>query len=88
MRELAEETDVTVIYVTHYPEEILDMFENCMLLKNGRVYAKGKTEELMDTEHLSAFLDYPVQVSKVNGKMQIGLTVHAGISELLQGQGV
>ena len=88
VRELAEETDVTVIYVTHYPEEILDMFENCMLLKNGRVYAKGKTEELMDTEHLSAFLDYPVQVNKLNGKMQIHLTVHAGISELLQGQGV
>ena len=66
----------------------MDIFQNCMLLKNGRVYAQGKTEELMTTERLSAFLNYPVQVSKLNGKMQIDLTVHAGISELLQGQGV
>lgn len=88
VRELADETGVTIIYVTHYPEEILDIFQNCLLLKHGRIYAKGRTDELMTSERLSAFLEYPVKVTKQVGKMQIDLTVKAGITELLQGKGV
>lgn len=85
VRELADETNVTMIYVTHYPEEILDIFENCMLLKNGLVYTKGKTSEIMTSDRLSALLDYPVKVEHSNGKLQILLSVHAGISTLLNG---
>lgn len=88
VRELANETGVTIIYVTHYPEEILDVFQNCLLLKHGRIYAKGKTEELMNSKQLSSFLEYPVEVTKLTGKLQIDLTVQAGITKLLQGQGV
>lgn len=80
VRELADETDVTIIYVTHYPEEILGIFANCMLLKNGRIYAKGKTADLMTMERLSAFLDYPVAVHRTGDKLQIGLDIHSGIS--------
>lgn len=85
VRELADESDVTIIYVTHYPEEILDIFENCMLLKNGLVYKKGKTSELFTSERLSAMLDYPVEVSHANGKLQINLSVHTDIAALLMG---
>lgn len=87
VRELADETGVTIIYVTHYPEEILDIFQNCLLLKHGRIYAKGRTEELMNSKQLSSFLEYPVEVAKPTGKLQIDLTVQAGLTKLLQEQG-
>ena len=56
-----------------------------MLLKNGLVYTKGKTSEIMTSDRLSALLDYPVKVEHSNGKLQILLSVHAGISTLLNG---
>ena len=43
IRKLAENTDVTIVFVTHYTEEIMDVFSNCMLLKDGRIYAKDRT---------------------------------------------
>lgn len=55
VQELAANTDITVIYVTHYTEEILDIFQHTLLLKNGRVYAQGRTEELFTQERLSRF---------------------------------
>lgn len=81
--ELADKTNVTIIYVTHYPEEILDIFENCLLLKNGLVYSQGKTREIMDDEHLSNLLNCPVQVITQNMKFQVNLTIKSELNNLL-----
>lgn len=57
---------VTTIYVTHYPEEILPIFDKCLLLKNGCVYKKGLTADLMNDEEMSRFFSRSLRVIKNN----------------------
>ena len=59
---IAEEGRITILYVTHYTEEILPCFEKTLLLRRGRVYAQGATEELLRADTLSAFLETTVTV--------------------------
>lgn len=60
--DLAENTDMTIIYVTHYAEEILPMFDKSILLRDGHLYAKGATKELFQSDFISDFLGYPADV--------------------------
>lgn len=64
---------ITIIYVTHYTEEILDLFDHCLLLKNGRIYRQGMTQELFTEENLSDFLECPVKLQWELGKFYIGV---------------
>jgi len=82
--ELAEDENITILYVTHYGDEILNIFQHCMLLRNGRIYAQGPTKELMNSELLSNFLEYPVAVSQRDGKLHIDLTAKTSLKDLLQ----
>lgn len=85
VQELAANTDITVIYVTHYTEEILDIFQHTLLLKNGRVYAQGRTEELFTQERLSDFLDHPVAVQRDGrGRVQVSAEVHSRLRDLVK----
>ena len=85
VQELAANTDITVIYVTHYTEEILDIFQHTLLLKNGRVYAQGRTEELFTQERLSDFLDHPVVVQRDGrGRVQVSAEVHSRLRDLVK----
>ncbi|WP_416825974.1 ABC transporter ATP-binding protein [Ectobacillus polymachus] len=52
----------TLIYVTHHIEEVLPCFTNTLLLKEGEVYASGKTEDCLTTATLSAFYEVPIEV--------------------------
>ena len=61
--DLAVKTDLTIIYVTHYPEEMLPSFDQAMLLREGRIFAKGKTKEVFTTETISDFMRYPIEVA-------------------------
>ncbi len=64
VRTLTKTTDTTVIYVTHYAEEILDVFTDVMLLKKGKSFLKGTLQECFSTEHICDFLEIPVIVEK------------------------
>ena len=55
------ENSPTIIYVTHYVEGILPIFRNTLLLKKGRVFAKGLTKEMLTSENLSAFFETDVE---------------------------
>jgi len=59
---LAVKTDLTIIYVTHYPEEMLPSFDKAMLLREGRVFAQGNTKDVFTTEIISDFMRYPIEV--------------------------
>ena len=59
-----------------------------MLLKRGRIYAKGMTEDLFQDEPLSGFLEYPVRCSRDQGGDQIHANVTSDICQLLNSQGV
>ncbi|MDL0434908.1 MULTISPECIES: ABC transporter ATP-binding protein [unclassified Niallia] len=58
----------TIIYVTHHLEEILPVFSSTLLLKEGTVFAKGKTEEIMTSSSLSEYFSFPVDVIWSNGR--------------------
>lgn len=70
-------------FVTHHTEEILDVFSHCLLLQNGTVYANGQTRDLFSSEQLSAFLDYPVQVSWQDQRIHVDLEVNSNIKNLM-----
>ena len=83
IKDLAENTQMTIIYVTHYPEEILPNLEHCLLMKAGRVYASGQTQTLFTSESLSALLEYPVQIKPWEEHFMVELAVDSRIKEML-----
>ena len=84
VKELARETDITMIYVTHYPEEILDIFQHCMLIKHGRCFKKGFTDEIMTSEVLTEFFNYPVETHHRDGKLFFDLTITSNLVSILK----
>ncbi len=73
IKTLSEEQNMTNIYVTHYPEEILPSFDKCLLLRNGTIYQTGSTEELFNSETMSDFLNLSLKVTQHEGKFNFVL---------------
>lgn len=73
VKQIAQETKATIIYVTHYPEEILEVFNHCMLLRHGRIYNMGATKEMMSPEVLTDYLGKNTKVDYFNGKLQVSM---------------
>ena len=71
IRSLAHHPDITIVYVTHYAEEISKDFQNTMLMRNGRIVRKGCTEELFTSETMSEFLDSDVVCSWSADRLQM-----------------
>lgn len=65
---LAEDKEITIIYVTHYPEEILPVFDKTLLLRCGAVYKEGPTQELLQSAVMSDYWEYPVEMIYNNGR--------------------
>ena len=81
---LSKKKDLTIIYVTHYVEEILPLFDKTLLLKQGHIFEMGKTEELMTNEVLSELLGYQVQVGKeYDGTYRLKVETKSKLTELL-----
>ncbi len=69
---LAQEKKMTIIYVTHYPEEIQPVFKRSIILRDGKIIDKGLTEELLSSERLSNALEAEVMVKKdTDGRMEL-----------------
>ena len=81
--DLAEHTDMTILYITHYTEEILPQIDRTLLLKNGRCYRQGATAELFGSEAFSRFLDHPAVVGPDPSRMHVSLEVPAAIRRLI-----
>lgn len=58
----------TMIYVTHHVEEILPIFNQTLLLKDGQVFASGVTSDILSSEQLSNYFGLPVRVFWENGR--------------------
>ena len=67
VQELAEKRQVTVIYVTHYPEEIQPFLQKTLLMQDGKVFAQGNTEDIMTSENISALLQDTVTIQHEAG---------------------
>ena len=81
--DLARNTDLTIIYVTHYPEEMLASFDQAMLLREGKIFAKGRTEEVFTTETISEFMRYPIGVVHGDGNYSMELEVESYLDDLV-----
>lgn len=77
IKELASERDTTIIYVTHYPEEILPSFNKTLLLRNGAIYKIGATNELFTSEVMSDFFSYPAVIKYSNGRYNFSIETEA-----------
>ncbi|MCM3633212.1 MULTISPECIES: ABC transporter ATP-binding protein [Paenibacillus] len=56
----------TLIYVTHHVEEILPCFTHTLLLKDGKIFASGTTEEVLTQHTMSSFYEVPIHLEKEN----------------------
>lgn len=66
---LSEQEDCpALIYVTHHVEEILPCFTHSLLLKNGEVFAQGRTEEVLTATQMSSFFEVPIQLDRENDR--------------------
>lgn len=81
--DLAETTDMTIIYVTHYVEEILPMFDKTILMKDGYIVEQGKTGEMFDNDSISRLLGYPVVAAQdAMGNVRVKLEVESTFRDL------
>ena len=89
VKALAESKKVTIIYVTHYPEEVQPFMNKTMLLKNGRAFAKGDTASVLTAENLSVLLDEDVTVhTNDEGFYQIQVDAPSYVAEMFYGEQV
>ncbi len=61
---IAESGSPTMIYVTHRIEEIPAGFTHALLLKEGRVTAKGRIDQVLNSRNLSVCFQVAVKVRK------------------------
>jgi len=52
----------TIIFVTHHIEEVLPEFSHTLMLKDGTVFEKGPSSDVLTTDNLSRFFDMPVNI--------------------------
>ncbi len=63
-----------ILFVTHHTDQIIVEMENVLLLKNGEVFAKGKTNDLLTEEVLGQYYNEPVEVMPLkNGRYLVYL---------------
>lgn len=57
-----------LLFVTHYAEELLPCFSQLMLLRRGKIFAKGPTEQLLQADLLADFYEKPVELLQLSNK--------------------
>ena len=71
---LAKANVMTIIYVTHYFEEILACFQKGLLLKNGRIFQQGNVEAIFSSAVMSDFLETTATLTQEeNGRLCLTL---------------
>lgn len=61
--QLASEPDApTFLFATHHIEEIPPIFNRTLMLRRGRVFEAGPSQEVLTSEGLSSFFEIPVEV--------------------------
>ncbi|TWT50469.1 putative ABC transporter ATP-binding protein YlmA [Rubripirellula amarantea] len=63
LRQLASESDLTMLLVTHHIEELLPEINHVVWLKSGRVVFDGNKREAITEARLSGVFDVPIEVN-------------------------
>ncbi len=56
----------SLLYVTHHIEEILPVFKNILLMKDGMIFSSGIKEEVLTSKNLFEFFERKVEVEWKN----------------------
>lgn len=56
------------VLVTHHLEELPASTSHALLLRDGRMVAAGTVSEVLTTELVSAYFDYPVAIARHAGR--------------------
>jgi iron complex transport system ATP-binding protein len=56
--------DLALLFVTHHIEEITEVFSHVLILKDGKILASGKKEEVLNSATLSEAFDTDMQIRK------------------------
>jgi len=70
-----QEHGPTLIYVTHHIEEILPCFTHTLLLREGKVFKAGKTDQLLTPDQLSAFFQTSITVQQIKQRQWVALNI-------------
>ncbi|MBO4947952.1 MAG: ATP-binding cassette domain-containing protein [Peptococcaceae bacterium] len=65
LNQLMQQEDLTVLFVSHEINDVREQFTHTIMLRNGRLFAQGRTEELFQEKQLSSFFQQPVQMHTV-----------------------
>ena len=65
LERLMQQENITVLFVTHDINDVRGLFPNTVMLRNGRIFAQGKTEMLFQEETLSKFFQQKVQLGSI-----------------------
>lgn len=85
IEKLCKRKDLTVIYVTHYAEEILPLFNDILLLKNGHVFMQGQKEIVFTQRNVSQLLGYEVELQQDENEVyHLQINTDSNITNLLR----
>lgn len=85
IRELAQKSNITIIYVTHYVDEVLDIFDHALFLRQGMVSNYGSVEEMFTSENMTKLIEYPVVMdTSERDYFRTKLDVSSNIYSILQ----
>ena len=58
----------TIILVTHHVEEILPLFTQIMILKDGNIFKKGEIQQLLSSNLLSQLFNMEITIEVHDGR--------------------
>jgi iron complex transport system ATP-binding protein len=66
MRELAQ-SGIGIVLVTHHLSDVIPEIGRVVLMRNGKIQADGKKEELLETNQISRLFGIPVEITRRDG---------------------
>jgi iron complex transport system ATP-binding protein len=70
MRELAQ-SGIAILLVTHHVSEIIPEIERVILLREGRIIADGRKDEVLTSERISRLFGIPLRIVQQDGYFHI-----------------
>lgn len=84
IEKLSQKKDLTIVYVTHYVEEILPLFDKVLLLKYGRIFMKGEKREVLNEKIISDLLGHRVKLEEYHGRYTLQVNADSVLTKLLE----
>jgi ABC-type molybdenum transport system, ATPase component/photorepair protein PhrA len=71
LADLSNHTDVTIFYITHHIEEIIEIFDHALLIDSGIVHSQGEIHQVLNSQNLSDFFHCRAEASWNNGCLNL-----------------